>query len=98
MQCQIYARTAIGDSAWPDAVATRYDGFGPHTRVEACRPPLKSVSRWLQAHVASERAHRTAHRPAISAFLQLSSLTSVFARIDDRLAEAGCLGRDWRLE
>jgi hypothetical protein len=32
------------------------------------------------------------------ALLQLSSLTSVFARIDDRRAEARRLGRDWRLE
>ncbi|WP_195842634.1 hypothetical protein [Stenotrophomonas maltophilia] len=32
------------------------------------------------------------------ALLQLSSITSVFKRIDDRLAKAARLGRDWRLE
>jgi len=36
--------------------------------------------------------------PLWLSLLQLSSLTSVFVQIDDRLAEAGCLGRDWRLE
>jgi len=36
--------------------------------------------------------------PSWRALLQLSSLTSVFARIDDRPAKAARLGRDWRLE
>jgi hypothetical protein len=36
--------------------------------------------------------------PSWLALLQLSSMTSVFTRIDDRIAKAARPGRDWRLE